>query len=144
MKKRQLVWGMAIILVAALMVLSLTSFDGANSITGLLTDPGDRDMTNVTIVYSVVPITRVEAGYSFDEYEELVSESRELVEECRASADIAVCIADNLGAGWTQAGSEGTFYMFEVTGDQKTRQYDTAERKIIEKNIGYRFALDFS
>jgi hypothetical protein len=147
MREKQLVFGMAAVLIAVLMILSIASFDGTSTITGLLTASGGRDMTNLTTLYSVVPITRVQTGYELGEYDRIVFEAKTLVEKCRFLANLTetdICIATNLEAGWTKLGSEDTFYQFEVVSGQKARAYDEDQKKITEKDIIYKFALDFS
>lgn len=149
-KETQIVISMAVLLILALTILLLFNPDGSMP-TGLAVYAPDRDMTNTTTVYSVVPITKVGLDYSFDEYEEIVSKAKEMVEDCRGKSDpgpnyaaLEYCIEQHMGLLWSVEGSEGTYYLFKVIGLQKVRQYDPNSKRVLDKELTYRFALDFS
>lgn len=145
MKEKQLVFGMVLVLVAALAILTLNGSVSQNQMTGLVSGFITRDMTNITTVYSVAHVTRVQADYGFEEYGKMVAGARDLVEKCRAlEEDTLLCINDNLEPGWVVLGNEGTYYLFGVASSYKTREYDPTQGKVVEKGILYRFALDFS
>ena len=145
MKERYLVLGMAAILIASFLILLMPA-ERENPLTGMAS-ASERNIAetgDVRTTYSVIHITRIETGYRFSEYEELSESAKELVDDCRGSSDIASCIASDMESGWTMVGSDGTVCLFEVTGSQNQRVYDEAEKKIIEKPLLYKFALDFS
>lgn len=151
MRQKQLVIGMAIILLMALLIMGLFSPEGV-TMTGFATLSTDRNMENTTTVYSVVPITRVDMDYSLDEYEEIVSKAKEMVKDCRGKSEpgsnyyatLENCIEEHMSVLWSIEGSDDTYYMFKVIGVNTVRQYNPDKNKVIDEEITYRFALDFS
>jgi hypothetical protein len=103
-----------------------------------------RDMRNLSFAYSVVPVTEVRIAYSLEEYDTLVSEAEDLLRLCSGSNETDTCLRDHLTAGWTIDGNESSVYLFTVVGSHKLPFYDESQKEVIDQEVSYRFALDFS
>jgi hypothetical protein len=139
--------GMVLVLLMAIMIISLSGIDSQDKLTGFVSLGGKDDPSqagNLPSTYSFVPISRISIDYSFSDYPKLVTEAKRLVMKCAGRENVTECLDIYLKRGWTIAGNGGNIYKFEVIGAQKLPQYDETESKIVEKELIYKLALDFS
>ena len=136
--------GMAMVLLIALMIISLSGIDSSDKITGFAASGTGEQIGNLPLTYSVVPASRISLNYTFSEYAKIVTEAKRLVARCAGKDNVAGCLDIYLKTGWSIAGNDGAIYKFDVTGSHKLPIYDEAENRIMVKEITYRFALDFS
>jgi hypothetical protein len=138
------VTGMVLVLLMALMVISLSGIDSQDKITGFVAVEKAGSAVGLPSTYSVVPISRLSLNYTLSEYTRLVTEAKRLVVKCASRDNVTDCLDIYLKKGWSIAGNEGNIYKFDVAASQKLPMYDEAEQKIVEKELTYRLALDFS
>jgi hypothetical protein len=139
--------GMVLVLLMALMIISLSGIDSQDKLTGFASLNGKDGTTpaeNLPSTYSVIPISEISIDYSFSEYPQLVTEAKRLVSKCAGRENVTECLDIYLKRGWSVAGNEGNIYKFDVTGSQKLPMHDETEHKIVEKELTYKLALDFS
>jgi len=136
--------GMVFVLLLVLMIISISGIDSQDKLTGFVTVAEPEPSPGLPSTYSVVPISRIGLNYSFADYPKLVTEAKRLVTKCAGKDNVTGCLDIYLKKGWSIAGSEGNIYKFDATGSQRLPMYDETEAKMVERELTYRLALDFS
>jgi len=148
MIRKSSVVGMVLLLVIALLMISTLFNPSGNRITGLLVLDSQSKLDELESVYSLIPIFETSADYSLKEYDEIAAAAKTLLDECKSNDEKAVekCVDTKLptNQAWTIAERSGFFYKFEVKSRYKLPTYDDSTQKLEDKEIIYRFALDFS
>jgi hypothetical protein len=136
--------GMALVLLMALMIISISGIDSQDKLTGFAVSEEKTQPENLPSTYSIVPVSKISINYTFSEYPKLVSEAKRLVAKCAGNENVTGCLDTYLKRSWSIAGNESSIYRFDVAGAEKLPAYDEAEKKIVDKPVIYRLALDFS
>ena len=149
MNKNYLFGVLAIVL--AILILSVVGPGNTegNRITGFfILDPA-TPIEDINSTYALTPIFEVKTEYSLKEYEEVVDEARALLSKCKETDAVVVntCVAGEVSLihGWTIVEYQEFLYKFEVVKSALTLPfYNETTQKMENKQVAYRFALDFS
>lgn len=155
MNKYLLIAGALFILIGMFMVIGIGTQAG-NRITAMLIgsapaslSAGSSALDLLNSTYSLIPLVEVRTGYSLDEYERLAAEAKAIVAKCRGTeeATVETCVNDEIATlqGWKIAERNDFTYKFDVVKSSLIIMvYDEAAKKLVDKQVTYRFALDLS
>ncbi|MBW2977603.1 hypothetical protein KY331_02040 [Candidatus Woesearchaeota archaeon] len=98
--------------------------------------------------YSIKPSFNINIGYNINEYQNIITQAKQLVEKC-STADLQNCIKQNLPAGFLFGSCEGDQTIkdrttrFCIISPTKLPILNPTTNKIESTNIKYKFALYF-
>ncbi len=139
---------MALLLAAAMLMITTLDKESGNMITGLLVSEPLAPIEEMNSTYTVSPSFEVATDYSIDEFTNVVASAKGLLASCRGADEAAVeaCVISQLAIkeNWNINGRSGFIYRFDVASEYSLPEYDPSAKLIEDKKIVYRFALDFS
>jgi hypothetical protein len=149
MNSRSIILGFAIVSLLALLLLFTLTQPGNSLITGNLIFEPDRPIQEANSTYSMTPTISLRLDYSMKEIERIIEMAKSLVRSCNGADAVQIesCVASELqNTGWQVVGKDetGFIYKFDVKSKYTLPIFNETEKKLEEKEIVYKFALDFS
>ncbi len=148
MIRKSAVIGMVMLLVITLLIIFSLNSTSGSKITGMFVIEPDTPLADINSIYSLVPLFEVNIDYSFDEYGKIENQARALLYHCRGSDPnlVNICVKDEITTmhGWNLVENQDFLYKFDVEGQKEIPLYDEQTKKMENKAVTYKFALDFS